>query len=102
MAKAINFIIETGGADVVVAGSDIKGALPLPIGGIMSDLEWPEFTEAQNNLHALVATMGFPMSGDPFLHLGILGITAVPDVGMSVLGPIDAATHKVLDVVLAD
>lgn len=39
MSIAVNHLIENGGGQVVVADGEILEFLPLPVGGIVSDLE---------------------------------------------------------------
>ena len=49
MSIAVNYLIEQGGGQVVVADGEILEFLPLPVGGIVSDRE-PEEIAAHEKL----------------------------------------------------
>lgn len=100
MALAVNTLIERGGGDIVVADGEVLGFLALPVGGIVSDLPPDRLRAAQEHLDEAYASIGGTCH-HPFMHLGVLCITAIPDYGMSDRGLVDAATHQVLSPVLA-
>jgi adenine deaminase len=100
MALAVNTLIEIGGGDVAVDGGVVTALLPLPVGGIVSDLPAGKLAEAQAFLDQAVSDLGCPIT-PPFMFLGVLCITGVPDYGMSENGLIDARTHQVVDIVLS-
>lgn len=101
MAAAVNALIEQGGGDVVVVGGQVRALLPLPIAGIMSDLDPERFAPAQAALHRAVKDLGCDLAGDPFLYLGILAITGLPEIGMSEHGPVDFESRSVVPVIIA-
>lgn len=99
MACAINTLIACGGGDVVVSGGSVRALLELPVGGIVCDLSPDELAREQDRLELAAREAGCTRD-NPFMFLGILGITAIPDYGMSEHGLIDARTHQVVHPVL--
>jgi len=100
MALAINTLISCGGGDVVVQGGEVRALLKLPIGGIVCDLPPEELAAEQDKLEIAARAAGCTKD-NPFMFLGNLAITGIPDYGMSEFGLIDASTHQVVNTVLA-
>lgn len=99
MALAINTLIREGGGDIVVAGGEVLSFLPLPVGGIVSDLPPAALRAAQEELDTAFASIGGTVH-HPFMYLGVLCITAIPEYGMSDRGLVEAASHQVVGPVL--
>ncbi|HEX9448595.1 MAG TPA: adenine deaminase C-terminal domain-containing protein, partial [Dongiaceae bacterium] len=100
MAVAINHIIAQNGGQVVVDKGKVVTFLPLPIGGIVSDLEPAEMAEREEALDAAAQALGCALPW-PFMYMFVLQITAIPDYAITDLGPIDCVNLKVFDPVTA-
>jgi adenine deaminase len=100
MALAINTIIANNGGQVVVDGGRVKAFLPLPIGGIVSDLEPSEMAEQETKLDDAARALGCMLPW-PFMYMFVLQITAIPDYAITDLGAIDCIDLKVVDPVYA-
>jgi adenine deaminase len=100
MAVAINHIIAGNGGQVVVDRGKVAAFLPLPIGGIVSDLEPEEMAAREAELDDAARALGCGLPW-PFMYMFVLQITAIPDYAITDLGPIDCINLKVFDPVTA-
>lgn len=100
MAVAINHIIAGNGGQVVVDRGKVVAFLPLPIGGIVSDLEPEEMAAREAELDDAARALGCGLPW-PFMYMFVLQITAIPDYAITDLGPIDCVNLKVFDPVTA-
>lgn len=100
MAAAINHIIASNGGQVVVDKGKVVSFLPLPIGGIVSDLEPQEMAAREAELDDAARSLGCRLPW-PFMYMFVLQITAIPDYAITDLGPIDCVNLKVFDPVTA-
>lgn len=100
MAVAINHIIAGNGGQVVVDKGKVTSFLPLPIGGIVSDLEPQDMAQRETELDAAARALGCALPW-PFMYMFVLQITAIPDYAITDLGAIDCIDLKVVDPVYA-
>ena len=100
MALAVNTLLAAGGGEIVVADGRVVHMLPLPIGGIVCDLAPRILAEEQHKLVAAASKLGCKLV-NPFMFLGILGITGIPDYGLSEHGVVEYQQHAVVPVVRA-
>jgi adenine deaminase len=100
MAVAINHIIANNGGQVVVEKREVVSFLPLPIGGIVADMEPAEMARRESELDSAARALGCRLPW-PFMYMFVLQITAIPDYAMTDLGPIDCVNLEVFDPVAA-
>lgn len=100
MAVAINHIVAHNGGQAVVKDGKVTAFLPLPIGGIVSDLEPEEMARREDALDDAARALGCKLPW-PFMYMFVLQITAIPDYAITDLGAIDCIDLKVVDPVLA-
>jgi adenine deaminase len=100
MAAAINHIIANNGGQVVVDKGKVAAFLPLPIGGIVSDLEPEEMARRESQLDDAARALGCRLPW-PFMYMFVLQITAIPDYAITDLGAIDCVNLKVFDPISA-
>lgn len=96
MAVAVNHIIAMNGGQVVVDGGKVVEALPLPIGGIVADLEPEEMAQREEALDEAARALGCTLPW-PFMYMFVLQITAIPDYAITDLGTISCLELKVVD-----
>ena len=88
MAVAVNHLRENGGGQVVVADGKILEFLPLPVGGIVSDLEPEEVAEWEKRVNRAANELGCELP-EPLMYMFFLPITAIPDYAITDVGPVD-------------
>lgn len=99
MALAINHLAEQGGGQVIVRDGQILGFLPLPICGIVSDLDPQAMADEEARLLNIARELGCDLP-DPIFYMSCLQITSIPDYAMTDVGAIDYATLKPFDPIL--
>ena len=78
LAGAINAVIESkGGLSVCCDGK--TGLLPLPVGGIMSDLPGKEVADVYHTLDTRVKQLGCKLDA-PFMTLSFLSLVVIPEI----------------------
>lgn len=88
MSCAVNYLIENGGGQVVVADGEVLSFLPLPVGGIASDEEPAAVAKKEKELSAAARRLGCNLP-DPLMYMFFLPITAIPDYAITDVGPVD-------------
>jgi adenine deaminase len=96
MTLAINHIIANNGGQAVADGGRIISFLPLPIGGIVSDIAPEEMARKEQELDEAARALGCRLPW-PFMYMFVLQITAIPDFAITDLGVIDCVQLKVVD-----
>lgn len=93
LACAVLRLRDLGGGFVAVRDGATVASVPLPIGGLMADGPW-ETTAAQLAVaHEAAASMGCAIRS-PYMVLSFVGLTVVPDFGVSDLGLVDVARQE--------
>ncbi|MER7205492.1 MULTISPECIES: adenine deaminase C-terminal domain-containing protein [Streptosporangium] len=100
MALAVNEVVRAGGGQAVVVDGEVLRLLPLPVGGIVSDLPAREMAEAESELDDLARELGCALPS-PMMYLFFLSITAIPDYAITDLGLVDCVELKVVDPILS-
>ena len=88
MLLAIRTLAELQGGQVVVSEGLVRAALPLPIAGLMSDLEIDKVTELNSQLIEATRVLGGTQQ-NPFMSLSFLALPVIPTLKLSDLGLID-------------
>jgi len=96
MALAVNTIIASNGGQVVVDRGKVEAFLPLPIGGIVADIEPEEMARQEDALDDAARALGCALPW-PFMYMFVLQITAIPDYAITDLGTINCLELKVVD-----
>lgn len=96
MAIAINHLAQEGGGQVIVDKGQVIGFLPLPICGIVSDLDPHVMAEEEEKLLQIARQLGCDLP-DPLFYMCCLQITAIPDYAITDLGVIDFHEQAVMD-----
>ncbi len=99
MSLAVNHLIENGGGQVVVAEGAIIEFLPLPVGGIASDLEPKEIAYRETLLAKAANQLGCNLP-EPLMYMFFLPITAIPDYAITDVGPVDCIALTTFDPIL--
>lgn len=99
MALAVNALIEKQGGQVVVVDGQVVSFLPLPVAGIVSDLEPEKLAEQERELEEAAKAIGSDLP-DPIFYLSFLPITAIPDLAITDGGAVDHTKLAYFDPIL--
>jgi adenine deaminase len=89
MLCAIQQLERMQGGQVAVANGKIKGELPLPIAGLVSDRPLKEVMKRIDELNAAARALGCDLDA-PFMTLSFLSLSPIPSLKLTDQGLIDA------------
>ncbi|MDR1308500.1 MAG: adenine deaminase, partial [Deltaproteobacteria bacterium] len=72
-----------GGGLAMALGGRIVASLPLPLGGLMSDLGLAEISAAQDRLREAGTGLGFDQDFDPFMTLSFMSLPVIPSLKLT-------------------
>ncbi len=99
MARAINSIVDMNGGQVVVDEGTTTACLPLPIGGIIADIDPREMSRQETELDEAARRLGSDLES-PFMAMIFLSITAIPDYAIIDRGLVDCVKFKLIDPII--
>ena len=88
IAQAVNRLIDSTGGLIAVS-DDYEMHLPLPIGGLMSDLKGEEVAQAYSEIDAFAKSLGCSLTS-PFMTLSFMALLFIPKIKLSDRGLFDA------------
>jgi adenine deaminase len=95
IVEALNLVIEERGGMVFVSKKK-KEVLPLPVAGLMSDLEAREVGKRYKRLSQVLKDNGVSIS-HPFMLLSFLALPVIPELKITSKGLFDVKEQKVVD-----
>jgi adenine deaminase len=95
MLTAARAVGQMGGGFVVANEDRVIAALPLPIGGLMSDQPAETVREAMDTLMINSAALGSEMH-DPFMVLGFMALEVIPALKLTDQGLVDVEQFKLV------
>ncbi len=96
MAYAVSELRRMQGGMVVVDGGKTLAALPLPIAGLMSDLEGDRCERELLQVKAAAHSLGVKKSVDPFMTLSFASLAVIPTLRLTTLGVVDVEKFTLL------
>lgn len=87
---ALDLLVKHGGGKCATRGSEVLEHLPLPIGGLMCELDVHELAEKDRKLDSAAVLLGAPGSA-PFMDASFMSLSVVPELRMTDRGYIDLA-----------
>ena len=82
MAYAVRCIVEKGGGIVAIKGGSILEILPLPIAGLMSDLDAGEVSVKLEKLYDASKILGCRLH-EPFMTLSFIALPVIPEIRLT-------------------
>lgn len=89
LVLAINHLKQIGGGYVLAAQGKILGALPLPLGGLMSTAPWETIQDEAGAILTQAKAMGIPYPVDPFTSLSFMALPVIPELRLTDKGLFD-------------
>ncbi|AFM41040.1 Adenine deaminase [Desulfosporosinus acidiphilus SJ4] len=100
MNLAIDTCAEMGGGLCLVRGDQVLGKLPLPIAGLMSNLDAELIAQTLSEIHAQARNLGIYETIDPFMTLAFLSLPVIPEIKLTDLGLVDVSKFQLTNVIL--
>jgi len=95
ICRAVNIIIKNRGGLSAVFG-DTEKVLPLPVAGIMSDLNYIEVTKKYIEMDRFAKELGSQLKA-PFMTLSFMGLLVIPEIKLSDKGLFDVSKFEFMD-----
>lgn len=100
MALAANCVREIQGGWALVADGQILAQLPLPVAGLMSDLDAQTLAERIRLMKERAHELGVGRGIDPFMTLAFVSLPVIPALRLTTSGLVDTQTQKIVPVFL--
>lgn len=100
MARAVNRVSELGGGIALYADGRFLAEIPLPIGGMMSNLPIEQIARRLGDIQSKAKRLGFRF-GDPLLTLSTLTTPAIPFLRISEEGLVDLKKGQLVDLIVS-
>jgi len=88
MAHCVERLAEIGGGIAIYEDGELRGELPLPVAGLMSEEPAAAVVEGLDHLHAVVLELGSTLAA-PFMTLSFLALSVIPALKISDRGLVD-------------
>jgi adenine deaminase len=95
MLTALRCVAKDGGL-AVADGDELIASLPLPIGGLMSDLEPAALSTAHSEISKAAEELGTILP-QPFMTMSFLSLSVIPELKLTDQGYVDPARGRLLD-----
>ncbi|HYL51472.1 MAG TPA: adenine deaminase [Acidimicrobiia bacterium] len=95
MRVCVRRLAEIGGGVVVAEGGEIKGELPLPVAGLMSDAPLAEVHRRLTQMEEVLRKNGVAWEA-PFMCLSFLALSVIPELKITDRGLVDVNRFEVV------
>lgn len=92
--EAINLTAEMKGGLVVVQNGKMLASLPLPISGLISDMNSLDVNVRIGELNEALKSIGCSMEFNPFVTLSFLALPVIPELKLTDIGLFDVKKFK--------
>lgn len=96
IAFAMNELVARKGGMIVVKGEEVLAELPLPIAGLMCDLEVTKAQEKLDEVKEAAYSLGASREIDPFMTLSFTSLPVIPKLRLTTHGVFDAETFQLI------
>lgn len=95
LAACVRRLAELGGGIVVAEGGKIRGELPLPVAGLLSDRPLEEVAGRLEGLEEMLLEMGVAIPS-PFMALSFLALSVIPELKITDRGLVDVGRFELV------
>ncbi|HHV11696.1 MAG TPA: adenine deaminase [Clostridiales bacterium] len=100
LAAAANCIRQMQGGWVIVRDGEILAKLPLPIAGLMSELDAQTLASEVRGLQAVARKLGVKEGIDPFLTLAFVSLPVIPELRLITTGLFNVGAQRLVPLIL--
>ncbi len=95
MVRCARRLAEIGGGVVVVEGGEVRGELPLPVAGLMSDAPLAEVHRRLAGMEEHLRSAGVGVEA-PFMCLSFLALSVIPELKITDRGLVDVSRFQIV------
>jgi adenine deaminase len=96
MRNAVKAVVEMGGGLVVADGEEVRGRLPLPVAGLMTESPLEEVRRDYDGLIGITQEFGSTMP-DPLMAMSFMALEVIPKLKLTDVGLVDVERFKVVE-----
>jgi adenine deaminase len=96
LLACIHALAKLGGGFVASIGGEVRAALPLPVAGLLSDLDADAVRAQLDAVHRAARALGCPLAA-PFGTLSFLALPVIPEVRITPRGVFDVREQRFLE-----
>jgi adenine deaminase len=100
MAAAVNCIRDMQGGWAIALEGELLGSLPLPIGGLISDLDAVTLSDKIAELKSIARELGVLEGVDPFMTPAFVCLPVIPELRLITTGLFDVGQQQVVPIVI--
>lgn len=100
MALAGNTVVSLGGGLCVVRDGVVLASMPLPVAGLMSNLDAAEAAKANQAVREAANQLGNRENIEPFMHTAFLSLSVIPSLKMTTHGLVDVNSQTLVSLFL--
>lgn len=100
MCIAANCVSKMQGGIAVVCDGEILGKLPLPIAGLMSELDVDTLEKKISDLKDIARNLGVYEEIDPFMTLAFVSLPVIPRLKLTTFGLVDVIKQQIVDTII--
>ena len=94
---AVKALIDMEGGMVLVKGGEVLASIPLPIGGLMSDISGEQLKTKLDVFHEKAhVDLGISMSIEPVMTLSFMSLPVIPELKLTARGLFDYSTFGLI------
>ncbi len=94
MACVANHVIAMGGGYAAACDGQILADLPLPVAGLMSELDAAEIASRNEKLLETVASLGVPADTAPLMTMAFVSLAVIPSLKLTTKGLVDVVRQQ--------
>jgi adenine deaminase len=95
MARCVQAVQDMQGGLVVAADDRVLGKMPLPLGGLMSELSAKEAIAVLDEITEIYHDLGGTLPA-PFMTISFISLPTVPEFGLTDKGLVDVREHRLV------
>ena len=95
MARCVQAVQEMNGGLVVAADERVLGKMPLPLGGLMAQINAREAIQSLEEITGIYHDLGGTLPA-PFMTISFISLPTVPEFGLTDLGLINVREHQLV------
>lgn len=98
IVEAIRLTADMKGGLVIVQNGKMLASLPLPIAGLISDMQSADVNKRIGELNKALKTIGCSMEFNPFVTLSFLALPVIPELKLTDIGLFNVKKFKHVDI----
>lgn len=97
MLACVQAVRQMGGGLAVVSGEEVQACLPLPVAGLISEMDMKDVANGISSCIDAAAKLGCTLE-DPFMTLSFLSLPVIPELKLTDMGLVDVNKFRLVTI----